>query len=582
MSAQSPREAHFFRLENGRPQCGQTLLSPSSPARPLVPPRLPRPPRPPPLPFLSPMPSARRCVRCTVEPDAVRGGLRCRRESRRAPPHRHAGILSRHAAPSRRSVPEPADHARHEHRRVRLPAPAVRRSPGPRRAPRTGPADRGLAVLRRREAPALVPQAEARLPPGDDGRLARSPRQARHAVRDRAVRGGRRLHARRDLRAGGRRRGHAARRRRPARLPARQAAAPRGEGARARPPGAPVPRLRQRPARQPRLAGGPQALAHGRLLPLAARAARRADGGRRARGRTLELRRGEPEEAPEGGEGAPARAADGAAERARARGDRERRARLSRFPRTARRVALPGHARRRLALARRVSRRASREVRPVRGRDRVGGELAVPRRADADAEHGSADARGRPRARARARARARRRARERRGVRAPDHRLARVHAGDLRRSLGADADDEPLEPHAQAPASVLDGRDRHRPDRRRHRARARHRLLPSHRAPHGARRVHVPLRDRSRRHLRVVHGDVRRRLRLGHGAERLRDEPARRRRRDHDETLLLGLELRAEDERLGHGATGRRRGTGCSGAGCTATRRRSAATPAGR
>ena len=208
----------------------------------------------------------------------------------------------------------------------------------------------------------------------------------------------------------------------------------RGAPARAR--GAAAPGLRHG-AGGLRALGGPPARrpAHGELLPDCEARARRADGRRRARGRTVELRPREPRAAAAHADTRRPRAVAGAGGRDRRRGPARpgplggRRRRPVRRPR--RPAPLRRHPRRGGGGPRPVHRPPAADVRPVRGRHARRRPVALPLDAlRGDEPRPDRPARGRrPRGgRLPVRPRA---PRERRGVRPPAHGLAGLRVARL-------------------------------------------------------------------------------------------------------------------------------------------------------
>ena len=176
-----------------------------------------------------------------------------------------------------------------------------------------------------------------------------------------------------------------------------------------------------------------EAAADAALLRAAAPPARPADGRRPAGRRPLELRHREPQAPPEGRRRSPPC-------RGPTRGDHVRdaiawvRRGLPRQPGRPGGVPLADHAPAGGELADPLPRGAVRGVRALRGRDRGRRAVAVPLGAQPADQHRSARPAARRRAGRGARRGARRRPAERGGLRAPGDRLARVHAGVVRRA----------------------------------------------------------------------------------------------------------------------------------------------------
>ncbi|CAA9360021.1 MAG: FIG01134144: hypothetical protein, partial [uncultured Frankineae bacterium] len=302
----------------------------------------------------------------------------------------------------------------------------------------------------------------------------------------------------------------------------------------------------------------PQAAAHGGLLPLAARPLRPAHGRRRAGRWAVEPRPRQPRaaaEAPDPGPRGAVAARRGRRRRAGARGPRPLAARRSRRLRRRGRPALGsgdavgGH--RAPAALRRAP---ARGLRADRGRHAGAGPVDGAQRPVARAQPRPAAPPGvRPRGRAGLPA-GPGPAQQRRGLRPPGDRLARVHlVAVLALPAGLPRPQRP--PGDRRAAGVVP-----HPRRRA----AGDRQLPvvgpagparagvgaPHPAADGARQLRAAARLGPAAGDRVVPRGLRRRLRLGDAAERHRDEPARRRRPHDHQALRRRRRLPRPDERL--------------------------------
>ena len=203
-------------------------------------------------------------------------------------------------------------------------------------------------------------------------------------------------------------------------------------------------------------------------------------------------------------------------------------------PRRRRSAAVRGHPRGSSGGAGRLRRAPAAGLRPVRGRDHVRRPLDGPLAAVGAAEPGAAGAdRGGSGGRAGVPRRGRTAGRGR-GLRPSGDRLARLHLAPLLAPGRGLPDAQPAEP-AALHRRLVRRLGSHR-DRRRLRTVGPHvgpgdRLDPPHPAADGARQLRPAAPLEAATGDRLVPPGLRRRLRLGDGAERGGHEPARRRRR---------------------------------------------------